>query len=281
MIREFALRETVPELVANFDRLMGAPERLDKRCAATTEIIQTLYEFDYAEPGPYLCGLRHVQMEASFGPPVDVAAALRGLCAQGLMRTRWPRALSDVMPLLVDREPPARIGAVRALATNGGEAGALLLRLKVLTGDAEVEVLGECFLGLLQDREAPALDFVLQYARSDDEAVREAALLAIGSSRCAGAFESLRTLWAEFPREAARKTLVLAFALLRSEEAADFLSDVIGGSSRQLALTAVTALAGQGLNEHDRATIYKAVAERGDHELLSAFRDAFRAGIDR
>jgi hypothetical protein len=130
--------------VSAFNKLMADAPQLDKRCAATTEIVSALYELNYEEPAPYFTGLKHVQMEASFGPPVDEAAKLRAVSAQGLVRTRHPDALTEVMQLLVDREPAARIGAVRALAVNGGEAGLLLLRLKVLTGDAESAVLGVC-----------------------------------------------------------------------------------------------------------------------------------------
>src|SRR5262249_35095138 len=102
-------RELVPELVAAFERFMANPQQLDKRCAAVTEIVGALYEFDYLEPEVYLRGLHHVQKEASFGPPVDTAAALRGMSAQGLVRSHFRDALPAIVPLLVDPEPPARI----------------------------------------------------------------------------------------------------------------------------------------------------------------------------
>src|SRR5271169_2925759 len=124
-------------------------QRLDKGCAAITEIVGTLYELDCDEPGPYLAGLKHLQMEASFGPPVDEAAKLRALSAQGLLGAHYPDAPAEVVPLLVDREPLSRIAAIRAPAVNGGEAGVLLLRVIVLTGNAETEVMGECCARLL------------------------------------------------------------------------------------------------------------------------------------
>jgi hypothetical protein len=125
-------RELVPELVGAFHRLMKDPAKLDKTCAATTEIAGALYEMDYAEPEIYLLGIHHVQMEGSFGPPVDAAAKLRAISALGLARTRHPAALDEIVSLLVDEWPEARIGAVRAMAVNGGPAGALLLKLKIL-----------------------------------------------------------------------------------------------------------------------------------------------------
>src|SRR5579863_6517425 len=134
---ELRLSKLAPQLVVAFDHFMKDPAKLDKRCAAVVEIVSALYQFDYAEPDVYLRGLHHVQMEPSFGVPVDAAAALRGISAQGLLRTRYPHAMEAVLRLLVDPWPPARVGAVRALATNGGDAGLLLLRLKVLTGEPD------------------------------------------------------------------------------------------------------------------------------------------------
>ena len=88
------------------------------------------------------------------------AAKLRGVCAQGLLRTRYPNALDEVVPLLLDREPETRLGAVKTLATNGGEAGGLLLKMKVYTGDQQPEVLGECFAGLLAAASERSVTFV-------------------------------------------------------------------------------------------------------------------------
>src|ERR1700679_1535307 len=63
----------VPELTAAFDGRMTNPQKLDKRCAAITEIVTALYELDYTEPDVYRHGIRHGQKEASFGPPLDTA----------------------------------------------------------------------------------------------------------------------------------------------------------------------------------------------------------------
>src|SRR6201999_1063758 len=87
LVGELKLSELMPDLVAAFDRMWVNPAKLDKRCAAITEIVSALYELDYAEPDVYARAIRHVQKEASFGPPVDTAALLRGMSAQGLLRT--------------------------------------------------------------------------------------------------------------------------------------------------------------------------------------------------
>jgi len=192
---ELHISELLPELVTAFHRLMKDPAKLDKGCAATTEIAAALYELDYVEPEIYLPGIHHVQMEGSFGPPVDAAARLRALSALGLARTRCREALDEIVSLLVDPWPEARIGAVRALASNGGEAGALLLKLKILTGETEPDVLAECFSGLLEIAPERSLPLVAKYADSEELAIAEAALLAIGSSHRPEAFQFLQSKW--------------------------------------------------------------------------------------
>src|SRR5689334_25405057 len=77
--RDRGLTQLLPDLVSAFDRLMVDPAKLDKRCAGLTEISMAIYEMDYTEPEVYRKGISHVQMEPSFGPPVDAAAALRGI----------------------------------------------------------------------------------------------------------------------------------------------------------------------------------------------------------
>src|SRR5258708_7462604 len=70
---ELRAMELIDDLVSAFRRFMENPQKLDKGCAATIEITATLYQMDYIEPEIYLLGIHHVQMEGSFGPPVDAA----------------------------------------------------------------------------------------------------------------------------------------------------------------------------------------------------------------
>lgn len=273
--RERGLIQLVPELVVAFKKLMADAPRLDKRCAAVTEIAMALYEMDYLEPDVYRQGLQHVQMEASFGPPTDAAATLRGICAQGLVRTRYPHALEEVVALLVDEQPPARVGAVRALATNGGEAGALALRLKALTGDLDVEVTAECFSGLLSARSDTAVNFVAGFADADDGAVSEAAILALGASRLPKAIELLKEKWQRAVPSATRKTILLALATSRDEAALTFLIAQVNEASVQTAAEIITALALHKSSDRIRQELSGAVDRRGERALLDAFRHEF------
>lgn len=265
----------VPDLVASFHKLMADPARLDKRCAALTEIVTALYELDSDDPGPYLVGLRHVQMEASYGPPVDAAAKLRGLCAQGLLRTRYPNALDAIVPLLVDGEPAARAGAIRALATNGGEPGVLLLKFKAYTGDKEPEVMAECFAGLLAAAPERSLSLVGGYVDSSDEALAEAAILSLGESKQEAALEVLKEKWRRTVAGPLRQVLLIAMAASRLESAVAYLLNVVEEASPKTAAQAIQALAPYRSSERIRASLQKTVDLRNEGVLTAAFTQYF------
>jgi hypothetical protein len=268
---QLRLGTLIPDLLSAFNRLMADAPRLDQRCAAITEIVGALYELDYDEPGPYLRGLKHFQPEASFGTPVDAAAKLRGLSAQGLLRTRYPDALTEVVPLLVDCEAPARLGAIRALAVNGGEAGALLLRLKVLTGDADAEVLSECFAGLLAASPDKSIPFVARYIDSEDRSIADVAALALGESRLEPAFAILREKWGRTVETSHKRVLLLSIAASRLEEAIAFLVSRLESESPEAVKDVLEALALYRRNERVTESVRNAVLRRGDKNVAAHF----------
>jgi HEAT repeat protein len=116
---EWLAAELTPQLVAAFDRFMVKPETTDRRCAAKIEILKALCKLEYPSPAVFRRGLRHVQMEPTWGGSVDTAAEVRALGAMGLAQTDYPDALEEILPLLLDPERDARIGAVRAIAASG------------------------------------------------------------------------------------------------------------------------------------------------------------------
>ncbi len=272
---ELRLSGLIPDLVAAFDRLWVNPAKLDKRCAATTEIVNALYELDYTEPDIYLRGIRHVQKEASFGPPVDVAAKLRGMCAQGLLRTRSADGMAAAVDLLVDPEPPARLGAVRALGSNGGEAGALLLRLKVLAGDEDPEIIGECFTALIAAGKEQAVPFVAGYMEADDEVIAEAAIWALGQSRQTAALAVLKEKWERTVERSVRKVLIAALAASRQEEAVDYLVLQLRSADIRTAEDILTALSNYAGAESQRQLVAAAVQERDEPAVTKLFKQHF------
>ncbi|MGH9660486.1 MAG: HEAT repeat domain-containing protein [Bryobacteraceae bacterium] len=258
----------VPALAAAFDRLMANPRKLDKGCAALTEIAAALYALDYLEPEPYLAGIRHRQLEPAFGEPVDAARKLRAQCALALVRTRHPDALAEVVGLLVDPEPQARIGGARALGLLGSETAELLLRLKILAGDEDIDVVAECLLGVAALKTERALSFVARFLDSADPAIGEAAALALGESRDARAVELLIRQYTSSP-EPLRKTLLVALAIARLDLAIDFLISQLRSGSAD----ALSALAMYKDDERVRGRVEPAVAASGDPALLKALRE--------
>ncbi|HLY18251.1 MAG TPA: HEAT repeat domain-containing protein [Bryobacteraceae bacterium] len=250
---EWQAAELAPDLAAAFERFMLKPETTDKGCEAKIAILKTLCNMEHSAPSVFLRGLKHVQMEPSFGGPVDTAAPVRALSAMGLAQTNYPDALEEILPLLLDRQRDARIGAVRAIAASGLAGDTLLLRLKALSGD-EPEVLGECFAALLRAAPAKSIEFVARFLDNHGEAIAEAAALALGDSRVEGAFPVLRAAFARARSRALGRTLLLAIALLRREDAIDYLLDLVRNGEELNSTDAAAALAvyEQDPNLHER-----------------------------
>jgi HEAT repeat protein len=259
---EWQAAELTPELVAAFDRFMVKPAITDKRCAAKIEIVKALCKLEYPSPPVFRRGLRHVQMEPTWGGSVDTAAEVRALSAMGLAQTDYPDALDEILPLLLDTERDARIGAVRAIGASGLPGGVLLLRLKALSGD-EPDVLGECFAALLRAAPAPSPEFVAQFLDHREEAVAEAAALALGDSRLEGAFAILRdALERTRALPVRRRTLLLAIALLRRENSIDYLLDLVRNGEGQISGDAVAALAMYDKDPNLRERLERALQAR-------------------
>jgi hypothetical protein len=266
-----------PELADAFLALMKNPAVRDPGCKALIAIAKTLAALDFPAPPVYFAGVRHVQMEGSYGPPVDAAAPLRGLCAQGLARTSHPDAMLECVTLLVDREVAARAGAVRALGETGKSEAMLLLRFKALVGDKDDEVMGECFGALLRLAPTASLEFVAKFLESGD-VVAERAALAIGESRVAGAFPVLREAWAGTAEPVLRRTLLLAIALLRLDEGIEFLLERVAEDSGNSAAGALTALAIYSRDDTVRKRVWEIVDRRKDSGLRAVFEREYRNG---
>lgn len=265
-----------PDLVEAFDRLMGNPAKLDPGCKALIAIVQALVQRDDPAAKVYFAGIRHSQREGSFGPPVDVAAPLRGLCARGLARMGHPGALLECVTLLADPEIPARTGAVRAIGESGRPEGVLLLRLKALLGDKEIEVVGECFGSLFGLDPAGSVDFVARFLKSEAEGLADQAALALGESRLAAAFPILRDAWESGGARELRRTLLTAIALLRVDDALEFLLERLGAESGPVAADALAGLAFYARDEAVLARVEAIIRERGDGALEAVFAREFR-----
>jgi HEAT repeat protein len=243
MAGDFELQDLRPHLVEAFHRFMKDPATTDRGCAAKTAVVRALEAMAAPEEAIYLAGIRHIQMEGSYGPPIDTAAALRSASAMALVHMHHPDAVLHIVTLLVDREADARIGGVRTLAWSERPEVVPLLRLKVLAGDESVDVIAECFTALLAVSPARSLDFVAGYLDSSAGAVAEAAALALGQSREPAALDVLKTRCAAGAGESLRRALFAGLALAREDGAFEFLFSLVETAPEKIAAQALSALA--------------------------------------
>lgn len=243
MAAELNLRELAPDLLRAFDRLFENATEKDPQCWGKNAIAKALVDLDHRESAPFVRGMRHVQMESSYGGAVDTATTLRGVCllalapCPDLTRQEVMRYLVDG---LTDEAHTVRVEAVRGLEQMEGES-ALLLRLKARLGDKEVEVMGQVFDSLLKLERERAIPLVAEFLKADPDTRAEAAL-ALGSSRLPEAVDILREAWDRARGPEFREAILRALSISRQETAMEFLLEMVKGGRAADAKQALEAL---------------------------------------
>lgn len=204
----------------------AAAEKDDKGCAAKLALARALVSLEYDAPEVFARGILHIQLEPIWGGKVDMAAEFRAVCAIGLVNGTYPEKLRALLPLLIDKEWQARSGAVRAIGVEGSEAAILLLRFKAMTGDESPEVIQECFSALLSAERAQAIPFIDSFCDAKQDEIAEAAMLALGASRRTDAVAALQNRFEQLRNPRLLKTLLLAVASSRSDDARRWLKIV-------------------------------------------------------
>ena len=261
------MHERVADLLNAYPRFTVDPVKRDPKCIAKQAIARALVALDCQNHDFFLKGIGYRQPEPVWGGSADAAIDIRCSCAMGLVASGYPRAIPELAELLNDPEWRARAGAARAISCGDpGEAEALL-RFKVRVGDAEPEVLGECFAGLLAIAPEECLGFVADHMAVANDGIRDFAALALGESRHARALDRLRAAWdAELLDTEFRSVLIRAAALHRSEAAFDWLLHIIAQGSRIHADVATEALAVYERNEKLAERVKATLANRVDAE---------------
>ena len=264
----------LPDLVAAFHRFMVDPVRTDKGCVAKIAVVKALLAGDSDDEELFRRGVRHSQLEPTWGGRADTAAPLRALCGLGLVQVGSPDAMNELAALLADEDADARIGAANALGHCGPTAGPLL-RYKVLTGDEEPGVLAECLTALMSMSSSASFEFVARFVDPKYPLLYEHAALALVESRLPGIFELLKEKWtATFDREF-KQTLLLPIALTRSDEARDFLISVLETGELGMSTAAIAAF---GIYREDpsmRKRAEEAIDGPNKAQLLAALRRVF------
>jgi hypothetical protein len=254
--------DLAPAMESAFDRMITKGAALDKGCAAMIAIARALITMEHDAPELFLRGMRYIQMEGSYGPPIDTAAELREVCAMGLANSTWPHKLREMIPLLADSEWQVRAGAIRAIAVVGGEPATLLLRLKMITGDREPEVMSECFGAVLELEGGEGVRVVAQAASSGIPEFREAAILALGASRRPDAVDWLKEKFQTTVDREGRRAILLALSTSRAEAAIDFLLELMRSGTGSAPTQAEEALKIHARDEQLRARMDEAIRSR-------------------
>jgi hypothetical protein len=269
------LLELAPALTSAFDRFLVDPLKTDKLCRAKLAVIQALDKFEHSAPDVFLKAARHVQFEPVWGGREDTAPPLRAAALLALTRIDVDGLLTLLVDALLDPAKEVRIAAAQALGCHGSEAAGLVLRLKARQGDHEPDVLSECLCGLLACHPNQNLPLVSGFLELEDIALCEAAILALGRSRLAEAFEVLAAFWNRQPPAALRETVLLAMVMLRLPTATDFLIDILATGAEPAALAALSALKIHSHYAKLRQRIAAAIEQRNSPALRTRLEKDF------
>lgn len=274
---EFGLRELTPDLVEAYGRFFADPMKSDPQCWAKNATAKALLALEFEGPEVWVRGIHYVQPEPSFGGTEDSATTLRSTCVLALAQcSRLPSF--DILEMLtnafVDQARPVRIEVARAIGLLGKAEGALLLRMKVLMGREDPEVIGACFSSLMHLQRSHGVGFVAGYLRDEDLRVEAAASL--GDLREPEAFEALHAEWKRTRDRRFRQSLLIYMGASRQEAAVEFLLSLIDVGDLDQAGDAVVALEPNGFHQETRERLEKAVRRTGSEALLRVFRERFR-----
>lgn len=257
------------DLAAAFARFMVTPGTSDKGCLAKSAIVDALRHLEFDDDAVFLAGIRHRQFEPVWGGRIDTACQLRSTCAAALVEMGYPDILTEIGQLLADTEPSVRAAAAKALAGAEAPASAALLRLKVLLGDKEPNVTQECFVALLSISPESSGPFVSRFLEENDPAICEAAAFALAESRTAAALDALKDWYHREIRAERHRTALTALALLRRQDAFEFLFSIVATGSKASARDAIQALSIYRPDAQLRERAIKAVSARADDELTA------------
>jgi HEAT repeat protein len=270
LVRQFQLTQLIPELLTAFDRFFADPIKTDPQCWAKNSLSRALATFEHQDAAVFLRGMRHIQLEPSYGGPSDSAGTLRATCALALVQCRSlldADLLSHLVELLGDKDKAVRVEVVRAIEQVGSPSAALLLRLRAVLGSEEPEVLGACYSGILRIEGVTAIPWISRFLSSGDDPAAEAAL-AIAGTHSPQAFETLKQHFNNESDPWFCSVLLSAIALTRQDAALEFLFDQVRTESLQ-AEPAIEAILRSMPSEEVTRRLEKLVA--GNPRLARAF----------
>ena len=269
------LAALAPELCAAYEHFRGDAMSSDKHCRAKVAIVKALHQLKTHQTDVFVDGMSCYWPGRPWGDNHDEATPLRIASAVAYAELGNSTEVEPLVDLLLDPVSDVRLTAVRALAAVGGAQCGLVLRLKTLVGDANPNVMEECFAGLLDCDKDRYLPFVARYMESGDDGLRVSAALALGRSRHPRALDLLMSRWKRIGDPDFKRDLLIAVALLRSEEAIAALLSVLANEEGG-AQDALIALSHLKMLPHVRERVEAAIVRTGDQQLRRAFDVKFK-----
>jgi hypothetical protein len=273
MVADTELFALLPDVLAAYNRFFENAEKTDPQCWAKNALAKTLVKLEHREKDAYLRGLRHHQMEGSYGGLSDTAGALRCACTHALVDCPGisdADLLAILLEPLTDTDKTVRMEAARAIGQVGGPSGALILRLRALLGKDEPEVLGAVYSALLSVEGARAVALVASALKEGDDLAAEAAF-ALAEMRSPEALAALIARLRAGADSWFTSVLLSAIALTRLPEAVDFLLALIQRDARE-APQAIEAI-GRGAPSAELSTrVRQAAVQTGNPRLEQACR---------
>ncbi len=263
IVRDHELEEHRDAVGAALARLLDADDlaKSDPQCRAKSALADAARLLRVPDDDLLRRGARTVQLEPTYGGPVDTAGELRGHCVMALAAEDWPDAAALIAAALADRDPVTRIAGARAAGLLGRVAALPLLRLRALVEDEDPRVPEECFATLLAVDGDEQIGFVVaaldgtgpfartralgekpahlreRFERDPRAEVAESAALALGQSRRADAVDPLIRFAGARPEVG-----FTALAMLRLPAAWDHLLRIIATAREATAKQALRAL---------------------------------------
>jgi hypothetical protein len=114
---------------------------------------------------------------------------------------------------------------------------------------------------------------VAEFLRSEDLAVAESALFALGNSRQPEAFDMLQAFWKESPAAELHETTLIAMSLLRLAAANDFLLSLLAEAPEPTAALALSALAIHSYDKRVQERVAAVVDDRASPVLSKLFKE--------
>ncbi|MCG8421951.1 MAG: hypothetical protein MJE77_28855 [Proteobacteria bacterium] len=267
-----------PLMTSAFDRFMTDPVKRDPQCRAKIALVRALGQLDCDAEDAYRRALRHTQDEPGWGGESDTAGQLRALAAIALVNGRYPDIWPPLAELLADPEPNARSGAAQAMACSGNsEIAVPLLRLRIRCGEENSQVLVTFLGALLSLSPDTEIEYVASLLSDRTSDRREAACLALGESRLAGALAPLCTHAENCVSAAERRIAFVAIAMLRTDDAWAHLLDRLARGSSAMAGDALSALAAYHHDKQLGQRVLAACSQRGDDRLIAEATRTFSA----